>query len=97
MNTILIFLKQSDKQMHALGCYCLTLTLLLVLPLLWAAPIVLTIGFAKERFFDWYFPLTHTADWFDFLADAIGVGLASLAFTVAPLIIKAAPLLNHYF
>lgn len=94
---ILTFLKQSDKQMHALGCYCLTITLLLVLPMPRAAPIVLAVGFAKERLFDWYRPAAHTADWLDFVADAIGVGLACLVFIVAPLIIQAAPLLKNYF
>lgn len=86
MNTILTFLKQSDKQMHALGCYCLTITLLLVLPMLWAAPIVLAVGFAKEVY-DKRHPDKHTADWLDFVADAVGVGLACLAFTVAPIIL----------
>lgn len=43
ITTILTFFKQSDKQMHALGCYCLTITLLLVLPMLWAAPSLLAL------------------------------------------------------
>lgn len=76
------FLKQSDKQLHMLGCFILTSLLLLVLPMLWAAPIVLFVGFAKERLYDWYHPLTHTADWFDVLADAIGMAVACAVFTI---------------
>lgn len=40
MGAVLTFLKQADKQMHMLGCYCLTITLLLVLPMLWAASVL---------------------------------------------------------
>ena len=77
MDFILTFIKQSDKQMHMLGCYALTLTLALFTLPLYAAAIAFAIGFAKELY-DYRHPLTHTADSADLLADTIGITAALL-------------------
>lgn len=92
MAAILTFLNQADKQRHLEICFGLTMALgyllLMPLPLLiavaLAALVVLVIGFGKE-IYDKRHPLTHTADWLDFLADAIGVAGACLVL-LAPLI-----------
>lgn len=90
---VLSFLKQSDKQGHIMAFYGITMTLgYLLIPflgLLYAvyvsATVALVLGFSKERFYDWYRPLIHTADWLDFLADVIGVASASMVL-LAPMI-----------
>ena len=82
------FLNQPDKRLHILVSYAMTLTLALVMPLLWAAPIALFVGFAKERFYDWYRPTMHTAEWADVAADAIGVAVAVACLLLAPLVPK---------
>lgn len=92
MQTSLTFLKQLDKQLHMAVCFGLTMALgyLLLMPLsllvavALAALVVLAVGFGKEVY-DKQHPLTHTADWLDFLADAIGVAAASLVL-LAPMI-----------
>lgn len=89
MAAVLTFLKQADKQRHLEICFGLTMALgyLLQMPLALlyavaiAALVVLVVGFSKEVY-DKRHPLTHTADWFDFLADAIGVAGASLVLLV---------------
>jgi len=91
MNTILTFLKQLDKQLHMLGCFALMMMLGywlapsqgLIHSVAIAAAVTLSIGACKE-WYDYKHPLTHTADWFDFLADSIGVAAGSLVL-LAPL------------
>lgn len=93
---VLTFLKQSDKQRHIEVCFGLTMALgyLLLIPLsllvavALAALVVLAVGFGKEVY-DKQHPLTHTADWFDFLADTLGVACACL--------VLLAPLIYSYF
>lgn len=96
MINTLTFLNQADKQRHLEICFGLTVAigyLLLTLMLLdgltavaIAAFVVTAIGFGKEVY-DKRHPLTHTADWLDFLADLIGVAGACLVL-LAPLIYK---------
>jgi hypothetical protein len=98
MNTLIAsainFAKQSDKQRHFEVCFGLTMAMgyLLLMPLpplvavTLSAVVVLAVGFGKEVY-DKRHPLTHTADWFDFLADAMGVAGACLVL-LAPLIYK---------
>ena len=64
-----------DKQLHFAVSYGLTLSLALFLTVPVAALIVLAIGALKEAF-DYFHPLSHTADWMDFAADACGVAVA---------------------
>ena len=64
-----------DKQLHFAVSYGLTLSLALCLTVPVAALIVLAIGALKEAF-DYFHPLSHSADWMDFAADACGVAVA---------------------
>ena len=64
-----------DKQLHFAVSYGLTLSLAFFLTVPVAALIVLAIGALKEAY-DYYRPLSHTADWMDFVADACGVAVA---------------------
>jgi hypothetical protein len=64
-----------DKQLHFAVSYGLTLSLAFFLTVPVAALIVLAIGALKETF-DYFRPLTYTADWMDFAADACGVAVA---------------------
>jgi VanZ family protein len=84
MSKLFTFLKQLDKQLHILGSFSLTVTLgYLLIPfglltaIAFAAAIVLLIGVGKEVY-DYKHPLSHTADPLDFLADVIGVVVATL-------------------
>ena len=64
-----------DKQLHFSVSYGLTLSLAFFLTIPIAALIVLAIGSFKEAF-DYFHPLSHSADWMDFVADACGVAVA---------------------
>jgi hypothetical protein len=66
------FFTQRDKQLHALGCFGLTIVLSTVMPLSCAVQAVILIGIGKEVY-DLQHPLSHTADVMDILADVIGI------------------------
>ena len=68
------FLLQLDKKYHVAGCYATVMTLVQVLPLLEASITTLVLWALKE-WYDYEHP-PHKAEWLDFAADAIGVGLA---------------------
>lgn len=86
MTTILNFVKQLDKLLHILMCFGLTLALALVLPPQYAVVIVLLLGAAKE-IYDYRYPLTHTADVMDFVADVVGIAAASACVLLAPVLL----------
>lgn len=80
------FLLQPDKALHFTVSYALMLTLALLLPLLYAAAIVLVIGAGKE-WYDYKHPLTNTADWLDFAADTLGAGLAVAVINILSIVL----------
>jgi hypothetical protein len=78
------FLLQPDKALHFLVCYGAVLTFEKFIPLLYAAGVVLVLGALKE-WYDREHP-PHQAEWNDFWADCIGIGLAaSVVYTGAML------------
>ena len=76
-----------DKIAHALACYGAVLTLALVMPL-WVAVVATLVAGAAKEVYDYKNPLTHTADWNDFWADCIGVGIAVVVVLGSGLLIQ---------
>jgi hypothetical protein len=66
-----------DKQAHFLAGAVITLAVGYVAPVLVAFIVTVVVGWAKELY-DHFHPATHTADKWDFVATALGGGVASL-------------------
>lgn len=86
-----------DKQAHALGGAVITLaTSMALLPVLglWTALAcallaAMVIGALKELY-DYHYPLTHTCDFYDWLATTLG-GLAGCLWVLVPLAVRGLP------
>lgn len=64
-----------DKVLHAIVSMAITILLCIFLPLWFSALLVLILGVAKECIDKYY---GERYDWWDILADVVGIGMAVL-------------------